>query len=299
MKRRADKTAAWSSVSAMPDALVSADWLAGNLGNSSIKPIDATWYLPPTDRNAASEYAASHIPGAVYFDIDAIADQASGLPHTMPSAAQFADAVGALGIHNDDHVIVYDSQGIYSAPRVWWMFRAFGHDRVSVLNGGLPGWRRGGHQLTADPTNPAPNEYRAHPVTRLVAGLSDVRKAIEDAAPMIADVRAPGRFKGTAAEPRPGVRSGHMPGARNLHYAQLLDEAGEFYLPPAELHRRFSGAGLDGGGPVITTCGSGVTACILSLGLELTGNDNWAVYDGSWSEWGSRNDTPIEGPSRG
>ncbi len=283
----------------MVDALVSAEWLAANLADPKVKPVDATWFLPPTDRNAIAEYEASHIPGAVYFDIDRIADQDSGLPHTMPSAEQFTEAVGVLGIGNDDHVVVYDGQGIFSGPRVWWMFRAFGHDRVSLLDGGLPEWRRRNLPLTAEPTAVTPTSFSAKLVPQLLARLSDVQQAVAGGGSLIADVRSPGRFDGSAPEPRPGVRSGHMPGALNLHYANLLDEAAEFFLPVSEIQARLKTAGLDQPKPVITTCGSGVTACILSLGMLVAGYDNWAVYDGSWSEWGSRDDTPVERSASG
>ncbi len=277
------------------DALASGAWLADHLGNPAVKPVDATWYLRPTVREARAEYDQCHIPGAVYFDIDKIADQTSGLPHTLPRPEQFAAAVGALGIGNGDHVVVYDAQGIYSAPRVWWMFRVFGHDRVRVLDGGLPAWRRDGRPLTAEPTVIGPTTFTANLKSPLLSGLQDVRQAVAKNETHIVDARPAGRFNGTQPEPRPGVRSGHMPGATNLPYADVLNETGDGFLPQGELIRRFQAAGIRRDTGAITTCGSGVTACILSLGLYLIGHERWSVYDGSWSEWGSRDDTPVEG----
>ena len=275
-------------------AVVTADWLAGRLDDPRIKPVDATWFLPPTDRDARAEYQAAHIPGAVYFDIDDIADRTSGLPHTLPSAGQFASAVGALGIGSGDHVVAYETQGIFSAPRIWWMFRVFGHERVSVLDGGLAAWRRADHPVTAARTDVAPAEFSAELRPPLLTGLDAVRGAVDGGGPCIVDVRASARFNGSQPEPRPGVRGGHMPGAVNLPFGELLTAEGDSFLPLDELAARIGAAGISDETDVITTCGSGVTACILSLGLHMTGHERWSVYDGSWSEWGSREDTPVE-----
>ncbi len=275
-------------------AVVTAAWLAGSVDDPHIKPVDATWFLPPTDRDARAEYQAAHIPGAVYFDIDEIADRTSGLPHTLPSADQFATAVGALGIGNGDHVVVYDAQGIYSSPRVWWMFRVFGHERVSVLDGGLAAWHRASHPTTAERTAAAASEFSAKLQAPLLTGIDAVRGAVDGGGPRIVDVRPPARFAGSQPEPRPGVRGGHMPGAINLPFGQLLTVEGDSFLPRDELVEHFRAAGIGDETDVITTCGSGVTACILSLGLHLTGHQRWSVYDGSWTEWGSREDTQVE-----
>ncbi len=278
---------------ACPDALVSVPWLVERLDMTGIKPVDGTWFLPPTERNARDEFDAGHIPGAVYFDIDRIADQTSGLPHTLPSPAEFAAAVGELGIGNDDHVIVYDAQGIYSAPRVWWLFRVFGHERVSVLDGGLPYWRQAGFDTTAEPTNVSPVAFEARLRPQLLVLLPAVREAVEKQDRIILDSRPPGRFDGRQPEPRPGVRSGHMPGAVCLHYADILSD-GDSFLPAEALAARFRSTGLAPNSPAVLSCGSGVTACTLAMGLYLIGHRDWAVYDGSWSEWGSRSDTPVE-----
>lgn len=275
-------------------AVVTPAWLAGHLDDPHLKTVDATWFLPPSDRNARTEYEAGHIPGAVYFDIDEIADRTSGLPHTLPSVEQFASAVGALGIGNGDHVIAYDTQGIYSAPRVWWMFRVFGHERVSVLGGGLTAWHRDGHPITAEQTAVTPTEFAAEPQTQLLTGIDAVRRAIDGEGPHILDARSSARFTGSQPEPRPGVRGGHMPHAVNLPFGEILTVEGDNFLPRVELLERIRAAGISDDTNVITTCGSGVTACILSLGLYLTGHKRWSVYDGSWSEWGSREDTPVE-----
>ncbi len=275
------------------ESLVTPAWLFGRLEDPAIKPVDASWFLPPIDRDPRAAYAAAHISGAVYFDIDEIADTTSGLPHTLPSADHFAEAVGSLGIGNQNHVVAYDALGIFSAPRAWWLFQVFGHDRVSVLDGGLPAWRSGGYPLTADPTQITPTHFTAALQPSLLTRIDDVRDALGPGGRQIVDVRGPGRFNATEPEPRPGVRGGHMPGAKNLPYSELLTQDGSF-LPVDELAERIKAAGIEPDTEVISTCGSGVTACILSLGLHLTGHEKWSVYDGSWSEWGSRTDTPVE-----
>lgn len=276
------------------DALVEPDWLATRLGTENLAVIDASWFLPPTDRDARAEFAAGHIPGAVYFDIDEIVDPAATLPHTLPAPEDFAAKVGAMGIGNATQVIVYDAVGAFSAPRVWWMFRVMGHRAVAVLSGGLPAWKEAGHPLTDDLPAIVPTDFAARLDGTLVASLDDVTGALGSATSQVLDARAAGRFAGRDPEPRPGVRSGHMPGAFNLHYAKLLDTYGGRFKTADELDDLFSQAGIDPVRKVITSCGSGVTACILSLALYLLGRENWAVYDGSWSEWGGREDTDVE-----
>ena len=277
-----------------PDALVSTAWLAAHLDDANVRVVDGSWHLPPLGRDARAEYAAAHIPGAAFFDIDAIADPASDLPHMLPAASAFGAAVGALGIANSDRVVVYDTNGIVSAPRVWWMFRAFGHETVAVLDGGLPQWQREEHAVTDATVVPAPAAFTATLRDGLVRDLDALRDNLASAHELVVDVRAAGRFNGTEPEFRAGVRSGHMPGAVNLPYAAVLDAAGEHMLPADALTSTLAAAGVTGTRPVVTSCGSGITACIVALAMHLVGRDEWAVYDGSWTEWGGRADTPIE-----
>jgi len=279
---------------ANPDALVDVAWLAAHLDDPSVKTLDSSWHLPPTGRDGRSEYNAAHIPGAGYFDIDATSDTASPLPHMLPSPEAFADAVGGLGIGNGDHVIVYDAEGLFSAPRVWWMFRVFGHDRVSLLSGGFRAWRAAGQSVSAATPSPAPARFEAAFRPRMVRSLADVQATIDSGAEQVIDARAADRFAGTTPEFRPGVRAGHIPGSTNLPFQQLTEPATGTFLPAAELEIALASAGVDPAKPVVTSCGSGVTACILGLGLHLTGRDDWAVYDGSWTEWGSHPDTTVE-----
>lgn len=276
--------------------LISTADLAARLGDEGLSILDASWYLPDQNRDPAQEYLEAHIPGAVPFDIDTIADTESGLPHTLPSAHRFAEAVTALGISNDDDVVVYDGFGFFSAPRVWWMFRIFGHDRVKVLDGGFPKWRAEERPIESGPARPEPvrQPFQTSFRPEMVWGLGDVRKNLESPSALVLDARGPGRFAGTDPEPRPGVRSGHIPGSRNLHYASLSDSDKGTFHSQETLQELFTSAGIEPGRPVVCSCGSGVTACILALGLHIIGREDVAIYDGSWSEWGTRDDTPVE-----
>lgn len=276
------------------DALVETDWLAARLDAPELAVLDASWYVPPSPRDPRAEFAAAHIPGARYFDIDDVADASSDLPHMLPSGPVFAAKVGALGIANDAHVVVYDAQGAVTAPRVWWMFRAMGHARVSVLNGGLPKWRSEGRPLTDATPEITSARYRAAPDPSLVKTSDDVLKSLENKEFRILDARSAGRFHGREPELRPGLRSGHIPGAVSLHYERLFDPERRTFKDADSLAALFEAAGVRAGERVVTSCGSGVTACILALGLHLVGHADWAVYDGSWTEWGSRRDTPVE-----
>ncbi len=276
---------------ANPDALVETDWLAYNL--DTVKVLDGSWYLPAQKRDPVAEYHAGHIPGAQFFHIDVIADPNSDLPHMLPSAADFAKAVGAMGITNSDRVVVYDGIGLQSAARVWWEFRAFGHDNVALLNGGLPKWSAEGRALESAAPSPTPVTFSATLNSALVRSVEQLMANTESRAEQVLDVRPKGRFDGTDAEPRPGLRSGHIPGAKHLVYTDILNE--DRTLKDADaLRAALDGSGIDFGGPIVTSCGSGITASAMALGLHLVGHDNWAVYDGSWTEWGGRTDTPIE-----
>lgn len=275
--------------------LVGAEWLAAHLNAPEIVVLDATFFLPNQGRDAAKEYLDAHLPGARFFNIDAVADHGSYLPHMLPSAAEFAAAAERLGIDNHTQVVVYDHNGFMASARVWWTFRVFGHERVRVLDGGLARWKALGLPLETGPVTPAPRGgFHAvfHP--GLVRSLDEVMAEMNDPAVQIVDARAPGRFAGTEPEPRPGLRSGHIPGSRNLFFKRLVDEASQCLKSAAELEREFHATGVDLHHPVVATCGTGVTASVLALALYVLGNEYAAVYDGSWTEWGGREDTPVE-----
>ena len=278
---------------ANPHALVSTEWLAEHLDDPSVKVLDASHHLPTAGRNAKEEYAGKHIPGAIFFDIDAHSDPDSDLPHMFPSAAQFAEQMGALGIGNDDKIVVYDTAGPTGAARVWQTFRIFGHDNVALLNGGLLKWEAEGRPTTADVASLSAKSYAATKADARIRSRQDMLANIDTKAEQVLDARAAGRFLAKDPEPRPGMRGGHIPGSLNLPYPALLGEHGT-YKSAAELQAAFDDAGIQPGKPIATTCGSGVTACTLALGLYLIGRDDVAIYDGSWSEWGARQDTPIE-----
>jgi len=274
--------------------LVSTEWLARELGAPDLVVFDATKYLPNEPKDGKAEFLAAHIKGARYFDIDAVADPDTDLPHMVPTPGRFAKLLGAMGVGNITRVVFYDQKGLASAARGWWLMRLFGHDAAAVLDGGLPKWLKEGRPTEAGEPEPA-QEVVFRPdlrATRL-RGVGDLLANVGSGAEQVLDARAAGRFTGAVPEPRAGMRSGHIPGARSLPYTDLLHADGTFRRAE-ELRDRFAAAGIDGGKPVVTSCGSGVTACILTLGMVLAGLPEGAVYDGSWTEWGGRADTPVE-----
>ena len=284
---------------AHPEALVSTDWLAAHLDDPHIRTVDASFKLPGIAPTARQDYDHGHIPGAVFFDIDDIAEPGASLPHMIPSPELFADKMAALGVGDSDRVIVYDSAGLSSAGRAWWMLRLFGHHDVAILDGGLPKWKSEGRPL--ETTQPKPARRRFTP--RFDAALVRDKHALLDnlatGREQVVDARAAGRFDGTVAEVRPGLRSGHIPGSRNLPYDQVTDPDTRQLRGAAALAELFRGAGVALDRPIVTSCGSGVTACALAFALHLVGHERAAVYDGSWSEWGLPGDTPVEaGPAR-
>ncbi|GGD12735.1 3-mercaptopyruvate sulfurtransferase [Aureimonas glaciei] len=272
--------------------LISPDDLAARLGEPGLRIVDASWYLPAQNRAARAEFEAGHVPGAVFFDQDAVVAPGSPLPHTLPPAEVFAAAAGALGIVETDTIVVYDGLGLFSAPRVWWMFRTFGARKVLLLDGGFPAWTAGGFPVETGAAMPAAATFTAAFDASAVATMDEVRGHVAARDTQIADARPLDRFAAEVPEPRAGVRAGHMPGARSLPIG-LLAENGRLKSPEA-LRDVFAAAGVDPGQPVITTCGSGVTAAVISLALEAVGNRSSKLYDGSWTEWGSAPDTPVE-----
>ena len=274
-----------------PEALVTTDWLAGRLGDPGIRIVDGSSFLPNVPRDAHEEYRAKHIPGAVLVDIEEVSDKTSALPHMLPTAEAFGRMMGALGIGNGHKVVVYDSQGVRTSPRIWWMFRVFGHDDVVVLDGGLPKWEAEGRPLESGETAPKPARFEARLRPGLVRDVTQMIANQKSRTELVVDARPAGRFAGTAAEPRPGIPSGHMPGSVNMPVELVVDVKTGCVLPPGTVAANFEKLGIAPGRPIVTTCGSGVAACTISLGLYLLGQEDVPVYDGSWSEWGARADT--------
>jgi thiosulfate/3-mercaptopyruvate sulfurtransferase len=277
--------------------LVTTDWLANELGTPDLIVFDATKYLPNEDKDGHTEFLRAHIPGARYFDIDVVADPDTDLPHMVPTPGRFARLMGALGVANDSRVVFYDQKGLASAARGWWLMGLFGHDNAAVLDGGFPKWQRESRAVEAgEPATPPHATFRPDFRATRLRGVGDVLGNVGTQTELVLDARAAGRFTGEVPEPRAGMRSGHIPGSASLPYTDLLNADGTFLSAPA-VRQRLEKAGVDGTRPVVTSCGSGVTACILTLGLRVAGLPEGAVYDGSWTEWGGRSDTPVENRS--
>ncbi|KAJ4874429.1 Thiosulfate/3-mercaptopyruvate sulfurtransferase 1 [Raphanus sativus] len=309
--------AGYSTTSSVPtnEPVVSVDWLHSNLREPDLKVLDATWYMPEEQRNAIQEYQVAHVPGALFFDLDGISDRSTSLPHMLPSEEAFAAGCSALGIENKNGLVVYDAKGIYSAARVWWMFRAFGHNKVWVLDGGLPRWRASGYDVESSASGDAilkasaaseaiekiyqgqtvsPITFKTKFQPHLVWSLDQVKKNMEDQTHQHIDARSKARFDGTAPEPRKGIRSGHIPGSKCVSFPQLLDSS-QTLLPAEELKKRFEQEDISLDKPIMASCGTGVTACILAMGLHRLGKTDVPVYDGSWTEWATEPDLPMEG----
>lgn len=282
-----------------PDhCLVTTDWLAAHLEDPDLRVVDATYYLPNEEGNARAEYEAEHIPGAVFFDIDAIKDPKSPLPHMLPPPEIFSSKVRHLGLGDGNRIVVYDRKGLFSAARVWWSFRVFGHKEIAVLDGGLPKWKAEGRPLDDRPVAPMERHFTARLDSTQVRDRSQMQRNLESGKEQVLDARARARFEGKAPEPRPELRSGHIPGSLNLPFTELLDPADGTLLPPEALRARLEAAGVGESRPVVTTCGSGITAAVLSLALTCVGRRDHALYDGSWADWGREGETPVEsGPA--
>jgi thiosulfate/3-mercaptopyruvate sulfurtransferase len=275
------------------DPLVSTEWLAEHLKDANVKLLDATFKLPGVLPLPKDDYLSAHIPGAVYFDVDAVSDHSNPLPHMFPSAEQFGRDVGALGVSDADTVVIYDAGGWVAAPRAWWMFLSYGHRDVRILNGGLKKWRAEGRAVESGEVTAKPATFRANYDARRVRSIEQMIANVASHAEQVIDARAADRFEGRAVEPRPGIRSGHIPGALNLPYNNLFDAATGTMKPLDDLREAFTGAGVDTARPIVTSCGSGVSAAVLTLALYRLGVENTALNDGSWSEWGTADGPPI------
>ena len=275
------------------DPLVSTEWLAAHLGDPKVKVIDASFKMPGVLPLPVDDYLAAHIPGAVFFDVDAVSDHSVSLPHMYPDADQFARDVGALGISSDDTVVAYDAGGWVAAPRAWWMFLSYGHANVKVLDGGLKKWKAEGRAIETGKSSPKPGTFSAALDKSYIRSKAQVVANLDSRKEQLIDARAANRFEGSVPEPRAGIRSGHIPASRNLPYNLLFDAATGAMKPLEELRQAFTGTGLDLDKPIVTTCGSGVSAAVLTLALYRLGVRGSALYDGSWSEWGQPDGPPV------
>jgi thiosulfate/3-mercaptopyruvate sulfurtransferase len=278
------------------DALASTEWLYEHLKAPDVRIVDASYYMPAEGIDARERFREQHIPGAVFFDIDEIADSDSDLPHMLPAPEKFSAKVRRLGLGDGSRIVVYDQRGLYSAPRVWWMFRAFGHRDVAVLDGGLPKWLAEGKPTEDGESRPTgERHFTARFDHTMVRERRQILRNLEKKREQVVDVRAPERFAGEVAEPREGLRAGHIPNSLNLPFTDLVDPESQTLRPPEQLEQRLQEAGIDPKKPVVTSCGSGVTAAVLSLALHVTGHRDIALYDGSWADWGREDaDTPVE-----
>lgn len=278
----------------LPTPLVSTAWLADHLDHPALRIVDASWYMAASGRKGGEEFGTAHLPGAVYADIDWLSDETAPYPHTLPSPDTLSAKLSGLGVGSEHAVVVYDGSGQhFSAPRLWYMLRALGHDAVAVLDGGFVKWRAEGRAVSDASPTPAPATFVPRVDAARWRDLPGMRANVHSHAEQVVDARSPGRFSADEAEPRAGVRGGHIPGAKNTHYASLVSASGEM-LPPDALRARFADAGVDLHAPIVCSCGSGITACAVALGLEVAGAKQVAIYDGSWTEWGSQTDTPVE-----
>lgn len=280
-------------MTATDDPLVSTEWLAAHLGDPKIKVIDAQFKMPGILPLPKDDYLAAHIPGAVWFDVDAVSDHSNPLPHMFPNAEQFGRDVGALGVSNDDTVVIYDAGGWVAAPRVWWMFLSFGHRNVRILNGGLKKWRAEGRKVESGQVAPKPATFKATFAPSYTRSIEQMVANLSSRAEQVLDARANDRYQGKAAEPRPGLRSGHIPGSLSVPYNQLFDAATGAMKPLDDLRAVFVGSGVKLDAPIVTSCGSGVSALVLTLALYRLGVRGTGLYDGSWSEWGMQDGPPV------
>jgi len=277
---------------ANPTSLVSTEWLSQHMSAPDIRIVDASWYMPAEGRNPKAEFEKCHIPGAVFFDIDEIADTDNPLPHMIPSPEKFSSRMRKLGLGDGNRIVVYDGSGIRSAARAWWMIRLFGHNDVAILDGGLPKWQEEERPISDFPDRPGEKHFTSRVNSLMVRDKEQVRRNIETAKEQVLDARSSGRFEGREAEPREGLRSGRIPSSLNLPFNELLNDNGTL-VSADRLVTLFDEAGIDRSKPVITSCGSGITACVLAFGLHMIGHRQVAVYDGSWTEWGLDKDMPL------